>query len=46
MQEGEASRRIDFAKLFYGAMVLVGIYAVLRYGGAWAYALGKFVGSN
>ncbi len=48
MQERELYNRSNIAKLFSGAMVLVGIYAILilRPGGEWAYALGEPVGSN
>ena len=46
MQEREFSNRFNIARLFSGAIVLAGIFAVLGYGGEWAYALGKFVGSN
>ena len=46
MEERRASNRFNIAKLFSGAMILVGVYATLRYGTEWAYALGKLVGSN
>ena len=46
MEERRASNRFNVAKLFSGAMILVGVYATLRYGTEWAYALGKLVGSN
>ncbi len=46
MQEDRASGRFSIPKLFSGAMILIGIYAFLRYGSEWAYALGKLVGSN
>jgi hypothetical protein len=31
--------------LVYAGFVLIGIYTCLRFGGEWAYALGKFVGA-
>jgi hypothetical protein len=33
-------------RIFTGLMTVIGIYAVIRHGGQWAYELGKFVGSN
>ena len=46
MEKNGTSERPAVAKLFTGAMILIGIYALLRHGGEWAYALGKLVGSN
>ena len=46
MQEELATGRFSIPKMFSGAMILVGIYAFLHYGGEWAYALGKLVGRN
>ena len=31
--------------LLYAGFMLIGIYSCLRFGGEWAYALGKFVGA-
>ena len=31
--------------LLCAGFVLIGIYSCLRFGGEWAYALGKFVGA-
>ena len=33
-------------RVFTAVMTIVGIYAVIRYGGEWAYELGKLVGAN
>lgn len=46
MEKNGASDRPAIGKLFTGAMILIGIYTVLHYGGEWAYALGKLVGSS
>lgn len=34
------------AKLFHAAMLLIGVYATLRYGSEWTYSLGKIVGAS
>ncbi|WP_257790840.1 hypothetical protein [Porphyrobacter sp. HT-58-2] len=31
--------------LVYAGFLLIGIYAALRFGGEWAYDLGKFIGA-
>jgi hypothetical protein len=41
MQDETSSNRCRIEKLFYWAMVVIGIYATIRYGGEWAYALGN-----
>jgi len=46
MEEDRPFNRLNIKTLFSGIMVLVGIYAVLRYGAEGAYALGKLVGAN
>ena len=46
MQEETSSNRSKAELLFYGAMVLVGVYAVLRFGAEGAYQLGRLVGSS
>jgi len=46
MQEETIPNRSRIERMFYGAMVLIGIYATLRYGGEWAYDLGRLVGRN
>ena len=46
MQDEPSRSRPKAERWFYGAMVLVGIYATLRYGSEWAYYLGRLVGEN
>ena len=46
MENDVPSNRSTVAKVVYGTMVMIGIFAVLRYSSELAYALGKIVGGS
>jgi hypothetical protein len=35
-----------FYRVFTAIMTVIGVYAVVRHGGQWAYELGRLVGAN